>query len=165
MAQKSAGLRTHTLVGKGWLAQPPHSFWTLGGFYLTDPANGTDYVPVYQGPSDPLTAPLRNSMTTGEAYSAWIHLSAPPAATTARHRVIPRRLTQDRRCADHRCSLARSGLGLRPQLAGPVFPPDPAASLRRSAGNTCPPGTSLPGTGSREAALADSAVTKVLADR
>ena len=67
---------------QNWLAQSHASFWTLGGFYLID-STGTDYIPVYQGPSDPLTAPLSNSMASGEAYAVWIYLSAPPAATTA----------------------------------------------------------------------------------
>jgi outer membrane protein OmpA-like peptidoglycan-associated protein len=67
---------------QNWLAQGHASYWTLGGFYLTDPT-GTDYIPVYQGASDPLTSPLTNNMAAGEAYPAWIYLSAPPPSTTA----------------------------------------------------------------------------------
>jgi hypothetical protein len=67
---------------QNWLAQAPHSFWTLGGFYLTDPT-GTDYIPVYQGSGFPLTSLLSNSMASGESYSAWIYLSAPPPTVSA----------------------------------------------------------------------------------
>jgi hypothetical protein len=68
---------------QNWLGQSHGSFWTLGGFYLTDPATGTDYIPVYQGSGDPLTAPLNNNMASGVTYPVWIYLSAPPPTTTA----------------------------------------------------------------------------------
>lgn len=68
---------------QNWLAQGTASFWTLGGFYLTDPASGTDYIPVYQGASDPLTSVLTNHMAPGETYPVWIYFSAPPASTSA----------------------------------------------------------------------------------
>ena len=68
---------------QNWLGQGPGSFWTLGGFYLTDPATGTDYIPVYRGAGNPVTAPLSNSMAAGVTYPVWIYLSAPPPSTTA----------------------------------------------------------------------------------
>jgi outer membrane protein OmpA-like peptidoglycan-associated protein len=68
---------------QNWLAQGPGSMWTLGGFYLTDPATGTDYIPVYRGAGDPVTAPLSSSMPPGVTYPVWIYLSAPPPSTTA----------------------------------------------------------------------------------
>jgi outer membrane protein OmpA-like peptidoglycan-associated protein len=67
---------------QNWLAQGPGSFWTLGGFYLTDPITGTDYIPVYQGAGDPLTAPVSSHMPAGQTYPVWIYLSAPPPSTT-----------------------------------------------------------------------------------
>ncbi len=68
---------------QNFLAQPFSAFWTMGGFYLTDPTTGTEYIPVYRGNADPLTSPLNNNMPSGEAFPAWIYLSAPPPATTA----------------------------------------------------------------------------------
>jgi outer membrane protein OmpA-like peptidoglycan-associated protein len=59
------------------------NFWSLGGFYLTDPATGTEYIPVYQASGAPLTAPLSNNMVPGETYPVWIYLAAPPPSTTA----------------------------------------------------------------------------------
>jgi OmpA-OmpF porin, OOP family len=67
---------------QSWLSQGHGSFWTLGGFYLTD-STGTDYIPVYQSADDPLASPLSASMAAGEAYPVWIYLSAPPPSTTA----------------------------------------------------------------------------------
>jgi outer membrane protein OmpA-like peptidoglycan-associated protein len=68
---------------QNFLAQAFSAFWTLGGFYLTDPTSGTEYIPVYRGTADPLTSVVNNNMTAGEAFPAWIYLSAPPASTTA----------------------------------------------------------------------------------
>jgi outer membrane protein OmpA-like peptidoglycan-associated protein len=67
---------------KDFLA-PGLSLWTLGGFYLTDPTTGTDYIPVHQGSGDPLTSPLSNHMAPGERFPSWIYLSAPPSSVTA----------------------------------------------------------------------------------
>jgi hypothetical protein len=44
------------------------NFWSLGGFYLTDPTTSTEYIPVYQASGEPLTAPLSNNMAPGETY-------------------------------------------------------------------------------------------------
>jgi hypothetical protein len=68
---------------KNFLAQGFSAFWTLRGFYLTDPATGTDYIPVYRGAADPLTSIINNNMSAGDSFPAWIYLSAPPASTTA----------------------------------------------------------------------------------
>jgi hypothetical protein len=68
---------------KNFLASSFSNFWSLGGFYLTDPSTGTEYIPVYQASGEPLTAPLSNNMVPGETYPVWIYLSAPPASTTA----------------------------------------------------------------------------------
>jgi outer membrane protein OmpA-like peptidoglycan-associated protein len=65
-----------------FLAQGFNAFWTLGGFYLTDPSTGTEYIPVYQGADDPLTSVVNQNMSAGVSFPAWIYLSAPPASTT-----------------------------------------------------------------------------------
>ena len=57
--------------------------WTLGGFYLTDPTTGTDYIPVYRAAGEPLSAPVANNMAAGESYPLWIYFPAPSASTTA----------------------------------------------------------------------------------
>lgn len=68
---------------KNFLAQGFNAFWTLGGFYLTDPTTRTEYIPVYRAASDPLTSVVNNNMAAGENFPAWVYLSAPPASTTA----------------------------------------------------------------------------------
>ncbi len=68
---------------QNFLAQPFSAFWSLGGFYLTDPATGTEYIPVYQAAADPLTSLISANMAAGETWSAWIYFSAPPPSTTA----------------------------------------------------------------------------------
>ena len=68
---------------KNFLAQGFSAFWTLGGFYLTDPTTGTEFIPVYRGAADPLTSLINNNMAAGETYPAWIYLSAPPSTVTA----------------------------------------------------------------------------------
>lgn len=68
---------------QNFLAQGFSAFWSLGGFYLTDPTTGTAYIPVYQGEADPLTSLIGANMATGDAWPAWIYLSAPPPSTTA----------------------------------------------------------------------------------
>jgi outer membrane protein OmpA-like peptidoglycan-associated protein len=68
---------------KNFLASSFSTFWSLGGFYLTDPTTGTEYIPVYQASGEPLTAPLSNNMVPAETYPVWIYLSAPPPSTTA----------------------------------------------------------------------------------
>ena len=66
-----------------FLASGNNALWTLGGFYLTDPTTGTEYIPVYQGAADPLTSPLNPNMGADETFPAWIYFSAPPPSTTA----------------------------------------------------------------------------------
>lgn len=68
---------------QNFLAQGFSAFWSLGGFYLTDPTTGTEYIPVYQAAADPLTSLISNNMNTGESFPVWIYLSAPPASTSA----------------------------------------------------------------------------------
>ena len=68
---------------KNFLAQSFSAFWTLGGFYLTDPTTGTQYIPVYRGAADPVTSVISNNMVPGETYPVWVYLSAPPPPTTA----------------------------------------------------------------------------------
>jgi outer membrane protein OmpA-like peptidoglycan-associated protein len=68
---------------KNFLASSFSNFWSLGGFYLTDPDTGTEYIPVYQTSGEPLTATLSNNMVPGETYPVWVYLSAPPPSTTA----------------------------------------------------------------------------------
>jgi outer membrane protein OmpA-like peptidoglycan-associated protein len=68
---------------KNFLAQGFSAFWSLGGFYLTDPTTGTEYIPVYKGAADPLTSLISNNMASGAAYPVWIYFSGPPASTTA----------------------------------------------------------------------------------
>lgn len=68
---------------KNFLAQSFGAFWTLGGFYLTDPTTGTEYIPVYRGTADPLTSIVNNNMAAGASFPAWIYLSAPPSTVTA----------------------------------------------------------------------------------
>jgi len=63
-----------------FLAQSFNAFWSLGGFYLTDPSTGTEYIPVYQGTADPLTSIINNNMAAGDGYPAWVYLSAPPSS-------------------------------------------------------------------------------------
>jgi outer membrane protein OmpA-like peptidoglycan-associated protein len=64
-----------------WLANPPSSFWSLGGFYLTDPTTGTVDIPVYLAAHDPLTSPLGNNDPAGETFPLWIYFPAPAAST------------------------------------------------------------------------------------
>ena len=68
---------------QNWQAQGSGLFSMLGGFYLTDPATGTDYIPVYQSSGDPLTALLSTNMVPGETYPVWAYLTGPPPSTTA----------------------------------------------------------------------------------
>ncbi len=68
---------------QNFLAQGFTAFWSLGGFYLTDPTTGTEYIPVYQGTADPLTSLITNNMAAGEAYPVWVYLTAPPPSTTS----------------------------------------------------------------------------------
>lgn len=58
------------------------SLWTLGGFYLTDPTTGTEYIPVHAD-DDPLAPRLNANMAPGESYPVWIYFAAPPSSTTA----------------------------------------------------------------------------------
>jgi OmpA-OmpF porin, OOP family len=69
--------------GQNWQVSGTEDTDTLGGFYLTDPATGTDYIPVYDSAGDPLTAPVSPNMRPGETYPAWIYLTAPPPSTAA----------------------------------------------------------------------------------
>jgi outer membrane protein OmpA-like peptidoglycan-associated protein len=66
-----------------FLASGNNALWTLGGFYLTDPTTGTEYIPVYRGTADPLTSPLNPNMGTAETFPAWIYFSGPPSSTTS----------------------------------------------------------------------------------
>lgn len=68
---------------QNFLAQGFSAFWSLGGFYLTDPTTGTEYIPVYRAAADPVTSLISNNMAAGETYPVWIYLSAPPPSTTA----------------------------------------------------------------------------------
>ena len=67
--------------------------WTLGGFYLTDPTTGTDYIPVYRAAGEPLSAPVANNMAAGRVLPAVDLLPRATAATTAVTRVASRRHT------------------------------------------------------------------------
>lgn len=59
------------------------SIRTASGFYLTDPATGTEYVPLYDTGGIPLTSAVPDPLPVGSSTPVWIYYPAPPASVTS----------------------------------------------------------------------------------
>ena len=62
---------------------------TVSGFYLRDPASGTEYIPLHDTDGRPLTAGVDVYMGVGQSYPVWAYFPAPAASTTALTVVAP----------------------------------------------------------------------------
>lgn len=72
-----------TLFSGGIATSDPQAQNTISGFYLLDPTNGTEYVPVHAGPA-PVTGYFHGGpIPVGVSYRMWELFSAPPPSTTS----------------------------------------------------------------------------------
>ena len=62
---------------------------SLSGFYLRDPATGTEYIPLQDSDGRPLTAGTSVYMGVGDAYPGWVYFPAPPSSVSALTVVAP----------------------------------------------------------------------------
>lgn len=62
---------------------------TASAIYLTDPASGTQYIPLRDADGVALTAGVNPSIKTGDSYPLWLMYPAPPAATSSETVVLP----------------------------------------------------------------------------
>jgi outer membrane protein OmpA-like peptidoglycan-associated protein len=62
---------------------------TLSGFYLLDPATGTEYIALRRSDAVPLTTNLSQPINDGDAYQVWIYFPAPSSTTSAFTLVSP----------------------------------------------------------------------------
>ena len=62
---------------------------TVSGFYLRDPASGTEYIPLHDTDGRPLTAGVDVYMGVGQSYPVWAYFPAPAASTSALTVVAP----------------------------------------------------------------------------
>ncbi len=63
---------------------------SLSGFYLLDPATGSEYIPLVRGDSVPLTAALNiDFVHQGDGYLVWAYFPAPPSSTSSLTLVSP----------------------------------------------------------------------------
>ena len=70
--------------------QGGNSLRTASGFYLIDPASGTQYIPFYDADGVPLASPVPGSLPVGSggypvgsSYPVWVYYPAPPANVTS----------------------------------------------------------------------------------
>lgn len=71
-----------TLFSGGIATSDPPAQNTISGFYLLDPTDGTEYVPVHAGPA-PVTGYFHGgTIPVGDSYRMWALFSAPPPSTT-----------------------------------------------------------------------------------
>ncbi len=62
---------------------------SASGIYLTDPATGSEYVPVYSSSGVPLTADVEAFMPVGTTQPLWVYFPAPPPSVSSLNVVLP----------------------------------------------------------------------------
>lgn len=62
---------------------------TMSGFYLVDPASGTEYIPVQRSDSVPATTSLVEQIRAGDSYQVWAYFPVPPSTTSSLTLVSP----------------------------------------------------------------------------
>ena len=67
----------------------PPATHSISGFYLLDPATGTEYIPVRGNDQGPVTTGLTEQMAAPSDYRVWSYFPAPPSTTTSLTLVSP----------------------------------------------------------------------------
>jgi len=66
-----------------------NEFNSISGFYLLDPASGTEYIPVHDSSVMPLTSGVDTNVKVGADYPQWIYFPAPPSSVSTVTLVAP----------------------------------------------------------------------------
>jgi outer membrane protein OmpA-like peptidoglycan-associated protein len=67
----------------------PAAIRSLSGFYVLDPATGTEYIPVRGTDNVPLTSNFWEQIPAGQEYRVWLYFPAPPSTTSTVTLVSP----------------------------------------------------------------------------
>ena len=67
----------------------PPATHSISGFYLLDPATGTEYIPVRGNDQGPVTTGFTEQMAAPSEYRVWSYFPAPPSTTTSLTLVSP----------------------------------------------------------------------------
>lgn len=59
------------------------------GIYVTDPATGTEYIPVRDSEGDVMTAGTSPAMPKAYTYPLWLYFPAPPSGTSSVNVALP----------------------------------------------------------------------------
>ncbi|HJS95832.1 MAG TPA: OmpA family protein [Solirubrobacteraceae bacterium] len=64
-------------------------FNSISGFYLRDPATGSEYIPLHDTDGLPLTSGVTTNLKVGADYPQWIYFPAPPSSVSSVTLVAP----------------------------------------------------------------------------